>query len=171
MPKQSIQGMTVLEVMLTITVLAVVLSMGLPAMAHLIEHNRVVAAQQSLLSAIHITRSTAIKTNQRATLCPSRNGKTCTPDTDWHHGWILFPDPHAVGQPDNNIIRVENARAHLSISGNQPVASYISYLGNGRSAQLSGALQMGTVSICTQNQNSAIVINSTGRPRLGSGNC
>ena len=165
--QQSVKGMTVLEVMITTVVLGVLLSIAAPAFKHQVQQSQLTAATNQLVTAIHYARAEALRTGQRVVLCSSANQTTCQPQADWHDGWIIFLDPAASGQPDGQPLRVHrfDNQASISITGNQPVAQYISYTADGRAKLLSGALQMGTLQICGPTAGRALVLNSGGRVR------
>lgn len=46
----------------------------------------------SLAAHLEYARGEALRREQTVTICPSRDGRNCRLDGDWHHGWILFTD-------------------------------------------------------------------------------
>ncbi|HHQ69379.1 MAG TPA: prepilin-type N-terminal cleavage/methylation domain-containing protein [Halothiobacillaceae bacterium] len=159
-------GFTVLEWMAAITILSIVLAVGIPSFNQQLEQSRLTAATNSLLTGIHFARTEALRIGQRVVICTSADQQTCQPQAAWHDGWIIFPDPTASGQPDGPLLRVHKASgANITITGNQPVANYISYTPDGRTKFLSGAMQMGTITLCGSNYGRQLVINHAGRVR------
>jgi type IV fimbrial biogenesis protein FimT len=63
------------------------------------------------------------------------------------------------------------AVAGITITGNTPVQRYVSYIGLGATRRASGALQMGTITLCAGDVGRQIVISRTGRPRVQQGGC
>jgi len=54
-------GFTLIELMITLVVLAILLAVGVPSFNNLIENNRVTAQANSLLGAVNLARSEAVK--------------------------------------------------------------------------------------------------------------
>jgi len=76
-------GFTLLEVLITVAVLAVLAAMAIPSFTSLIERNRARSAANDLLASILMARSEAIKRERSTALTP--NG------SDWQH-WQAFVD-------------------------------------------------------------------------------
>jgi type IV fimbrial biogenesis protein FimT len=55
------RGFTLLELMVTLAVLAVLITVGIPAFAELVQNNRVTAQTNELVSALNVARSEAVK--------------------------------------------------------------------------------------------------------------
>jgi type IV fimbrial biogenesis protein FimT len=86
------RGVTLLELMVGLTVLAIVTTMAVPSFARLIENNRLVTRTNDLVTALALARSEAMKRSLNVSLCPSSDGETCTEDDDWSGQWLLFTD-------------------------------------------------------------------------------
>lgn len=170
-----VRGWTLVEAMVVLAILAVLVSMALPSFLGVIQQTRLAAATHELLSMIALARSEAISRNSRTVLCVATGESGCSSVGGWHQGWLLFEDVNHNGALDvtEKIIRYQSApHPQLVIKGNSPVARYVSFLGNGRSHLLSGAMQAGTISICHRAsspvEGRAIVMNVAGRPRVKS---
>ncbi|MGR9107597.1 MAG: GspH/FimT family pseudopilin [Gammaproteobacteria bacterium] len=111
-----IRGFTLIELMVTLAVSAMVLSFGVPGFQGLIRDNRMATQYNQFLSALNTTRSEAIKRATRVTIC-KRNaaGSDCNNAGNWENGWIVFTDLDNDGAVDanENILRVQGA-----LSGN-----------------------------------------------------
>ncbi len=58
-------------------------------------------------------------------------------------------------------------RSNVTVTGNRPVADYVSFTNLGTARLLSGALQMGTMTVCRRGQRAVdVVLVSTGRVRI-----
>ena len=102
-------GFTIIELMLTILVMSVVITLGVPSFSTSIQNNRITSQANSKIGAISFARTEAVKLNDQAvTLCGSTNQTSCN-TSQWEQGWILFKDGDRDGQPGNsaNILRVE----------------------------------------------------------------
>lgn len=167
------KGFTLLEIQITLLILIGVLLFAIPAWSNILLTNRLATESNTFLTALHLARSEAVKRNVRTTLCVSTNGVGCASSGDWHQGWIMFADANNNALRDSNemIIRSGQPLPHnLLLTGNTPVASYVSYVTSGSTRLVSGALQMGTLTLCqkslVRSDARLLIISSTGRPRI-----
>ena len=86
------QGVTLLELMIALTVLAIVTTMAVPSFTRLIENNRLVGRTNDLVTALALARSEAMKRSLNVSLCPSTDGESCSEDEDWSGRWLMFTD-------------------------------------------------------------------------------
>lgn len=75
-------GFSLLELMTTVAVLAVLLGIAIPSFTMLINSNRLTSQANELVASLQYARSEAVRLNNRVTLCPSTDGSTCGGD-DW----------------------------------------------------------------------------------------
>lgn len=75
-------GFTVVELAITLAVLAIVLAIGLPSMRDLITSNRLSGTTNEMLSLVQLAKIEAVRRNATVDLCPSTNGTTCG-GTNW----------------------------------------------------------------------------------------
>jgi len=134
-----------------------------------------VAHQTSLLlGSLNLARTEALRLGQVHTLCPSRDGETCAPG-DWSSGWLVYANPALDPQPPQSQAILSRTRStalfRVHTEANRPLRLHISYGEDGRTRHLSGALQMGTLRICSHDQGEALIINASGRARRESLNC
>ena len=88
------RGFTLLELMVTISVAAMVLAIGVPSFVDLVRNNRAATNVNELLTAFAIARSESIKRGSNVSVCRSSDGATCT--AAWSDGWIVFSDNAAT---------------------------------------------------------------------------
>jgi type IV fimbrial biogenesis protein FimT len=96
-------GFTLVELMITVSVAAILLSVAAPSFRDTVVRNRLTAATNEFMAAINYTRSEAIKSGRSVTLCKSSSGTACTTGTgsQWESGWIAFVDSDADGTLDS----------------------------------------------------------------------
>jgi len=82
-------GATLVELMFTILVFAVLLAVAVPSFRDATLGARVSAIANSLHGTIQIARSEATKANVPITLCTSTDGSTCATTGSWDQGWIV----------------------------------------------------------------------------------
>jgi len=83
------KGFTLVELMVTVAVLAILTTVGIPMYDSFIENNRRVTTVNELVSYIHYAHSEAVKRNRHVSLCPSTSGTGCN-GSNWEDGWIVF---------------------------------------------------------------------------------
>lgn len=101
-------GFSLLELIVTMAIVTVVLVIGVPSFIELLRSSRVSTLTSRLVTAMNLTRSEAIKTGSRVTLCKSADGATCIQAGDYQQGWIVFVDEAPLAVRD-----VGNARERL----------------------------------------------------------
>jgi type IV fimbrial biogenesis protein FimT len=166
------KGFTLLEIMISIGVLAIMLSLAVPAYNELVKNNRISTQANALHTALMLSRSEALTRLSRVTVCSSSDGSSCA-SGGWEQGWIVFLDPDNDATVDNNetILRIDSAiTGGNTFRGNSNVANYVSFVGDGASMTTSGTFQTGTWVVCDDrgftSSARAISINATGRPRV-----
>lgn len=94
------RGFSLIELMVTIAVLAILVTIGLPSFQGSMRSNRVATGVNELMASIALARSEAIRSPGGAAMCPSENGSTCLPDdSSWDNGWMVWSDPDGNGLP------------------------------------------------------------------------
>jgi type IV fimbrial biogenesis protein FimT len=94
-------GFTLVELLITILVAALLMALAIPAFHSFVENNRLAASTNQLVSALAVARSEAIHRRENVTLCSSTNPAaavpTCAASTSWETGWIAFTDRNGNG--------------------------------------------------------------------------
>lgn len=88
-------GFTIIELMLAITILATLASIGIPAFQNMTLNNRITTTSNGLLGALQLARSEAVTKRRAITVCPSNNQATCTASA-WHEGIIVLDGVNIV---------------------------------------------------------------------------
>ena len=166
------RGFTAVELLIVVAILGVFLAWAVPALGLVGKSAKLSSQTNSFLSIMHLARSEAIKRNSRVTLCKSSEGVTCAQSGGWEQGWLVFHDKNndALRGLDETIIyQVQVLPNNLRLIGNQNVAEYVSFTPSGGTKLASGALQMGTLTLCFASNDATeareIVINAAGRAR------
>ncbi len=109
-PRRVAPGFTLVELLVTVAVLAVVLTLGLPALQRTLERNRVTSDANRLVSALHLARSEAVKRGEPVLVCSSSDGQAC--GGGWAQGWIVVR-VDAAGAPVEVLRRYGPMRARV----------------------------------------------------------
>ena len=164
------RGFTLIEALIGMTVVAILLTCIVPAFGGLMAEVQLRSAAYALADALALARSEAIKHGARANLCKSSDRRQCTTAAGWEAGWLLFLDDNRNGALDRDevVVRVKPlAPRGITARANQPLANYVSFTPLGHARLLSGALQMGTVTVCRPGLRPYhVVLANTGRVRV-----
>src|SRR5215831_3755302 len=93
-------GFTLIELMASLAIAAVLVSAGLPAYAHWLGQSRLDNQAELMAGAANEARSEAIRRSLRVTLCKTRDATGCDEDARWEQGWIMFVDRNQNGEVD-----------------------------------------------------------------------
>jgi len=100
-------GITVLELMITLTIAAILFSASLPAYQQFTLKQRMKAAVTALHNDLLMARSEAVLRGNLVVICPGSPLEGCRGSNDWSSGWIVFPDHNGdrQRQQDETILR------------------------------------------------------------------
>ncbi len=103
------QGFTVIELIVSLSISAIILTMGVPGFQTIVQNNRMTTDLNHLVTDLHLARIEAIKRGDDVTICIRNSESTdCNNTNAWEQGWIIFSDPNRNGvvDTDEEIIRV-----------------------------------------------------------------
>jgi type IV fimbrial biogenesis protein FimT len=159
-----VMGFSLMELMLTVLVAGIILSMGLPLLANTGARARQHSEVNALFHGVHLARKEAIRRREVVSICPSLDGLTCRPGRDWSAGWILFQNTDRDTPP----VRDTAEPLILSHSGNHGLIVSSNRHGfNSRGIRRRAT--NGTIVVCDHADRippRALVISYTGRPRI-----
>lgn len=92
------KGFTLVELMVTVAVMAILAAIAIPNFTSLINSNRLVSQANELVGVVQGARSEAIRYNQRVYVCSSNNGTSCSGSATWN-GWLVFVDRDRNASP------------------------------------------------------------------------
>lgn len=147
--RQAHRGFTLIELMVTLTVLAILMGVGVPSFRNFVAGQKVKTVSQDLMSALVIARSEAIKRNATVTLAP------VTADT-WVSGWTVTAAPSAT------TVHQQQAVAGVTIT---LAPSTVVFAANGRPGATSKFQVTGTTTT------KCVRVDLTGIPSSQTGTC
>jgi type IV fimbrial biogenesis protein FimT len=160
------QGYTLLELIFSLGLVATTLAWGVPSFGALLRDAARTREVNQFLQAVYVARSEAIKRNGVVSLCPSRNGTTCSPSATWNSGWLIFVnldrDSPAARDSGEPLLRVYQPWETGHITSNRSTLSFRPFGQMGVTA---------TVTFCDDRGSRAaraVIISQTGRPRVSS---
>lgn len=154
-------GMTLVELMVTLALVAILMAVGAPAMQQFLAQRAVVAQADSLVSSLRFTRSEALKSGRPVTMCMSANtndaAPTCVanaPAEGWASGWLVFVDDDADGtvDPNDQRLRVEQSFTRRSGGANSNNGTRITFQPNGLATGFNGRFVFRPVTGGTQSE-------------------
>lgn len=154
-PSSALQrGFTLLELMITAAILAILTGLAIPAFSEIILKNRLTSQARDLLAGSLIARSEAIKRNQTVTLCASSDGSTCT--GTWVNGWIVLT-------ADNTLVH-SHAAAPPGFLINSALTS-ITFSSSGLGATMAN-LTICKATPAAGSEERVVSVSGTGRPSI-----
>lgn len=157
-------GVSLVELLVCICVVATLAGVAAPQFAPMIERNRAVAAGNAVMAQLYLARTTAVSRRTATVLCPSSNGVHCSSGADWSKSWLMFLDGDGNGRPDaaTDIIRADPQPVPGLQLFSTTGRTRIRYLADGRSTGSNL-----TLTICSESGAplSKVVVNNAGRAR------
>lgn len=134
-------GFTLVELMVTVAVVAILLAIGAPQLQGFLFKQRVAADVDTLGAAMHLARSEALKRSGRVSVCPLPAGHAdrcvSAATKDWSNGWMVFINYPSAASGDNEydstrdtLLRVEQAVRSGSVMSNTDAIA-VSFQANG----------------------------------------
>jgi type IV fimbrial biogenesis protein FimT len=126
-------GFTLIELLVTVAMIAIVLTIGVPAFRDTVRNNVLTANINDFIATLNFARSEAVKRGISVTV-----RKTSTSNSvGWEGGWEVFSDNNADGTKDTStdqVIRVhEPLTSNLTLRGNNNFVNRITYKPSGES--------------------------------------
>ena len=131
-------GFTLLELLITIAVLAILLALAVPMFTSTINNNRLSAQANELVTSLQLANSEAVRRNARITVCPSTDGATCAASGPWT-GWLT------IVASNNEVLRSAITKPPLQITS---TVDSVTYRGDGLARDTTGALLAAAFTVC-----------------------
>ena len=93
------QGMTLIELMAILLIAAVLIGIAIPGMRTTTNSSRGLNAVGDISGMLARARSEASSRGKPVTICVSTDGSTCSGNTTWESGWMMFVDDGSVVAP------------------------------------------------------------------------
>lgn len=153
------------DTLVTLVVVSTIATVAVPSFQQLLSRQRMTGAINTLVTALYLARSEAIKRGENAVLCPSPDGRACiNGGSAWEEGYLLYIDRNDNREIDTEetVLQVFGATNGLRLM-NTSHHDHVRYLSNGL-ATLTNA----TFIVCDVYSRSApksVVISNSGRAR------
>jgi len=174
-------GFSIIELAVTLALLAVFVAVGVPSFSGLMRDNQLVADVNSLVASLQLARSESVKRGVQVSI-----RRVSTTNNQWEQGWIVFTDENGNGVFD------DNGDSNLCEEGEDCILLSYGSLSNGYTLSTvggffsewfayqptgfvkgQGATNADTFTLCKQETGKAyyrqVVIEATGRPHTNKG--
>jgi type IV fimbrial biogenesis protein FimT len=175
-----IRGFTLPEMLITLGVVAIILSTAVPSLSSTIKDNRLATQLNRVVADIHFARSEAAKRDVRVIMCRSANPNAATPTCSgstkvWTTGYIIYADNgnYANSWYDNGsdilLRRSQPVTSGLNLRTNSVWNNYLEFNPNG-STHEGGEAVMAICDDRGSDHGRRINVALTGIPKMYSGN-
>lgn len=163
------RGFTLIELIVTMVVLAVAVAIAIPSFTTQIRNNQSRALGEEFGAALSFARSEAVKRGQMVSICASNAAQNgCA--SDWTNGWLVFVDGAAlasattpvINTPATDILRVwepANDQAVMTVTNDGASRDFVRFMGLGTLARLSDEPIVANTRINDCSGNAAHLIN------------
>ncbi|MEN8166318.1 MAG: GspH/FimT family protein [Pseudomonadota bacterium] len=169
-------GFTLIELMITLAVMTIVLTMGVPSFLQMMRNNHTVTQANQLVTSLNLARSEAVKRGMRVTVMKT--------GAEWENGWRIFSDldGDSVLDDDGDAVLCELGedcvlRIYPALSDNYTLrtggnfTNWVAYLPTGQSK--GDPFSNDTFRLCADDQDTAkgrsIAISLLGRITMNAG--
>jgi type IV fimbrial biogenesis protein FimT len=166
-PMRRVRGITLIEMMMALAVLAIVLATAMPAFGKLIQSTKAQTTRSTVTAALNTARIFAVSRALHVVMCPSDDQRYCGHTTEWQHGWLIFVDADHDGVRDDSeeLLSVSQALPDAVAVVTSAGRTHVDYRPDG-SAPGSNV----TFTVCDargSEEATSLVINNAGRIRTG----
>lgn len=163
MTKSNERGFSLIELMVTVAVLAIIAAIALPSFTGLIRSNRLTTQSNELVVALQSARMEAIRRNVRVIFCRTEDNATCAnADAAWT-GWLVGTDTNSDGAVDE-VLRVGAVPSQVEVLASSNLADnrdVVVFRPNGLAQQADGSLLNASLQTCmpvTNPSSNALVV-------------
>ncbi len=160
------RGLTLIELLVTIAIAAVVMGLAIPGFQAFFRSNTMANVSNEIRGSLMLAREEAIRRGRQVVVCTRTSGPGCTANgTNWSGGWMVFVDTNGndafdAGEP---ILRV-SAAVPAGATLRSTFANTVRYARNGQ------AHADGSFVACHANQLGGarvVLVSRVASPRLG----
>jgi type IV fimbrial biogenesis protein FimT len=182
--RRHVLGFTLLELMVAITIGALILGIGIPSFRNYLRSAELTSTANDLLGAFYLARGEAVKRRRNVVVCFSAEPSATTPVCSagvTRAGWVVFQDNNANRAVDaGEAILQRHALPGVEVefasvpAGN---AGYFAYAPTGFGVTLAAGAPLAGIALCDSRGNASangadlsrargILVSAAGRPRV-----
>lgn len=164
MPKLALTrpyGFSLIELMVTIAIVAILIALAAPSFTALINRNRLSGQANELVASLQLARMEAVRRNARVSMCKTTDGATCSGVAGPWGGWLVVSN--------GEVLRANTVKAPVQVTSG---ATTVTFRANGMMAPTAAGLLSNDINVCIPTtqpvQNQRLVSVVTGS-RISSG--
>ncbi len=152
-PKNSSgRGFSMIELVITIAIAAILLTLAIPSFTSFLNSNRVSGQANELLATFQAARLESIRRGREVVVCGSSNANAATPScsgTAAWGGWISFVDTDSDGVFDTGETLLQaNLLSGVTATASSNIDALVTFQSDGLARSGTGILLQGRVVLC-----------------------
>ncbi|ODS24880.1 hypothetical protein AB835_01040 [Candidatus Endobugula sertula] len=159
-------GFTLVELLVTIAIAAILLTIAVPSFTRLISSSNTDSAVNRLGRSFAYARSEAVTRAENVVVCTSSDGATCS--GNWGNGWITYvdADDDNVFDAGEERLKVEDINSLAVMfalrDDNNNTLAFTSVCFNSLGEECNGTVTSVTFTATANGESSSVTLNSTG---------
>jgi type IV fimbrial biogenesis protein FimT len=135
--RSRIRGISLVELMTTVGIAAIALTLGVPAFTGVHSGMQRTQASMELIASFRLARSEAARRGVSITICPSGDGLACSTDPapSWSAGWMVFTDLNENSRVDSAtdtiVYTARFGQGSFSLTSDTAIAKGVLFSGSG----------------------------------------
>jgi len=164
------RGFTLIEMMTTLVIATILLTVGVPSFSQVIRTNRIASQVNLLVSSLNAARSEAVSRGVPVSICASANQATCSGNNDWSTGWIVYTDNNSSGATSvSQVLRTHESLTGAPVVATDTGATFIRYQNDGSAGAQVNITH--TIADCSGTEQRVINVSAAGRVSTTSAAC
>jgi type IV fimbrial biogenesis protein FimT len=166
------RGMTLIELMVGLSILAIALAMAAPSFTQWGRSTRVVTQGADIQNALAYARSESLRRGVRVTICSSTDPRAATPacssSAAWASGWLVFVDNvqvtgNVAGTLDgaDTVLRIGDAMTGSTVTADGNLGAWIAHTPQGL-LRTAGGAAAGSLRVCNAPYARRVTVNAAG---------
>lgn len=152
-PKNSSgRGFSMIELVITIAIAAILLTLAIPSFTSFLNSNRVSGQANELLATFQTARLESIRRGRQVVVCGSSNANAATPScsgTAAWGGWISFVDTNSDQAFNTGETLLQaNLLSGVTATASSNINAFITFQSDGLARRSNGNLLQGKVGLC-----------------------
>lgn len=166
------KGVTLIELLVTIAVALVFVSLAVPSFFHIRQNNNAVLLTNHTAGAFNYARAEAVKRGESVSVCASANDTqtACGNVGSWTNGWLIFVDNDSDGVLDAGDEVLRTAPVLDPGATFTAPTGVVTFNSEGFVTQGAGVYNMAATG-CDGNHGRALTLSNTGRVSIASVAC